>query len=289
MARLERERDHALSLQFGGAAGTLAALGGKAAAVARRLAEALCLPLPPSPWHTRRDGVAGLAAAIGVLVGSLGKMARDLSLMSQAELGEAREPSGQGRGGSSTMPHKRNPVAAMTALAAATRTPGLVATILSAMVQEHERALGGWQAEAPTFQALCEAAHGATLSLAEAIEGLEVDPQAMRRNLDRLQGLVLAERLMLALAPKMGRNEAHLAVEELSRRAVVEGRELQDLALADERVSGGLGRHEVALLFDPSGYLGSVDEFIDNALAIHEKAQEARSRRASTGEPKIGS
>jgi 3-carboxy-cis,cis-muconate cycloisomerase len=277
MARLERERDQALTLQFGGAAGTLAALGDKGSAVARHLAALLSLPLPPSPWHTRRDGVAGLAAAIGIVTGSLGKMARDLALMAQAELGEAREPAGEGRGGSSTMPHKRNPVAALAALTAATRAPALVSTILAAMVQEHERALGGWQAEATTFSALCEAAHGATCAMLEAMEGLEVDARAMRRNLDQLQGLILAERVMLALAPKMGRNEAHQAVEELSRRAVAQGRQLRDLAVSDPRIGAHLGTEEIDSLFDPSGYLGCTDEFIDAALAAHEKAQLARS------------
>src|SRR5580700_2508732 len=170
IARLERERDEALALQFGGAAGTLAALGKKGPAVARRLGAILALAVPPMPWHTRRDGVAGLAAALGIITGSLGKIARDLSLLSQAELGEIAEPVGQGRGGSSTMPHKRNPVASMVALAAAARAPGLVATMLAAMVQEQERALGGWQAEALTLSALCEAAHGATLAMVEAFE-----------------------------------------------------------------------------------------------------------------------
>jgi 3-carboxy-cis,cis-muconate cycloisomerase len=276
MARLERERDQALTLQFGGAAGTLSALGDKGVAVARRLAARLDLPLPSMPWHTRRDGIAGLAAAIGILVGSLGKIARDISLLSQAEIGEAAEPTGEGRGGSSTLPHKRNPIASMVTLAAATRAPGLVATILSAMVQEQERALGGWQAEAPTLSALCEAAHGATHAMVEAIEGLKIDPEAMRRNLERLNGLVLAEPLMLALAPKMGRNEAHRTVEELSRRAVAGNQHLRDLALADPRIKAHLGQAEIALLFDPAGYLGATNEFIDNALAAHGQAREIR-------------
>ncbi|MFI5014549.1 MAG: lyase family protein [Hyphomicrobiales bacterium] len=276
LARLERERDHALTLQFGGAAGTLSALGGRGMAVARRLAALLDLPLPPMPWHTRRDGVAGLAAAIGILIGSLGKIARDLSLLSQAELGEVAEPSGQGRGGSSTLPHKRNPIASMVTLAAATRAPGLVATILSAMVQEQERALGGWQAEAPTLSALFEAAHGATLAMVEAIEGLQVDPAAMAANLERLNGLVLAERLMLTLAPAMGRNEAHHLVEALSRQAAAENRHLRDLAMHDPRIAARLEPMEIARLFDPSGYLGAVDEFIDAALAVHRAADTIR-------------
>ncbi|SDR13888.1 3-carboxy-cis,cis-muconate cycloisomerase [Rhizobiales bacterium GAS113] len=272
-ARLEREAAQALMLQFGGAAGTLSALADKGVAVALRLAALLGLPLPPMPWHTRRDGIAGLACAVGILTGALGKIARDLSLLSQAELGEAAEPSGPGRGGSSTLPHKRNPIAAMVALAAANRAPGLVATLLSAMPQELERALGGWQSEAPTLASLFELAHGALLAMVEAIEGLKVDPLAMRRNLDRLNGLVLAERLMLALAPLMGRNEAYHAVEELSRRAVAENRQLRDLALADARVTAHLAPDAIAHLFDPSTYLGAAQDFIDAALAAHRKAE----------------
>jgi 3-carboxy-cis,cis-muconate cycloisomerase len=228
------------------------------------------------PWHTRRGGVAGLAAAIGIVTGSLGKIARDISLLSQAELGEAAEPAGQGRGGSSTLPHKHNPVASLVALAAATRAPGLVSSMLAAMVQEQERALGAWQAEAPTLSALCEAAHGATLAMVEAVEGLMVDPAAMRRNLERLNGLVLAERLMLALAPKMGRAEAHRVAEGLSRAAVASKLQLRDLALADAVTSKHLAPEEIARIFDPAGYVGAASELIDNALAAHHLARERR-------------
>jgi 3-carboxy-cis,cis-muconate cycloisomerase len=269
LTRLRRERDHALVLQFGGAAGTLSALGDKGTEVARRLAALLELGQAPMPWHTRRDALAGFGCAVGILVGSLGKIARDLSLLSQAELGEVAEPSAPGRGGSSTLPHKRNPIASMVTLAAATRAPGLVATILSAMVQEQERALGGWQAEAPTFAALFEAAHGAVIAMAEAIGSLEVDPAAMRRNLERLNGLVLAERLMLTLAPKLGRNEAHHAVEKLSRQAVAENRQLRDLACADPLIKRELAPELIAQIFDPSGYLGASEAFIATALAMH--------------------
>ena len=169
------------------------------------------------------------------------------------------------------MPHKQNPIGSMVALAAATRAPGLVATLLSAMVQEHERALGGWQAEAPTLAALFEAAHGAACAMAETIGGLKVDAGAMRRNLERLNGLVLAERLMLALAPKLGRNEAHHAVENLSRRAVAENRQLRDLALAEKSITAELSPALITQIFDPSTYTGASGAFIDNALAIHRR------------------
>ena len=271
LSRLSREGEHALALQLGGAAGTLSALGDKGIEVTRRLAALLGLSVAPMPWHTRRDAIAGLGSALGILTATLGKMARDLSLLSQAEIAEAAEPAGHGRGGSSTMPHKQNPIGSMVALAAATRTPGLVATLLSAMVQEHERALGGWQAEAPTIAALFEAAHGAASAMAEAIEGLRVDGSAMRHNLDRLNGLVLAERLMLALAPELGRNEAHRVVENLSRRAVAENRQLRDLALTEKAVAKELSSERIAEIFNPLTYLGASDAFIDNALAIRRR------------------
>ena len=275
-ARLEREAELALKLQFGGAAGTLSALGDRGIAVAQRLAARLELPVPPLPWHTRRDGIAGLACAAGILTGTLGKMARDLSLLSQAELGEVAEPSVPGRGGSSTLPHKRNPIGAMVALAASNRTPGLVTTLLQAMPQELDRALGGWQAEAPTLAALFEVMHGALLAMVEAMAGLVVDPTAMRRNLERLNGLVLAERLMLALAPRIGRNEAHHLVEELSARSAAENRHLRELALADPRVTAHLAPDAIEHLFDPSTYLGATQDFIDAALASERQSETAK-------------
>lgn len=181
--RLAREADHALMLQFGGAAGTLAGLDGKALAVAARLSKALDLPLPPMPWHARREGVAALGAALAILIGSVAKIARDVSLLAQAEVGEAREPLAPGRGGSSIMAHKRNPTGCQVALSAALRAPGLAATLMAGLPQEHERGLGGWQAEAPVLADLFGLAHGAVAAMLPVIEGLDVDAAAMRANL----------------------------------------------------------------------------------------------------------
>src|SRR6059058_3078779 len=152
--RLQRLRSEGLALQFGGAAGTLAALGDKGLMVAEKLAQELKLPLPDAPWHTHRDRIAEAACVFAILAGTCGKIARDVSLMMQTDVAEAFEPSGEGRGGSSTMPHKRNPVAAATALAAATMAPGLAATIFAAQVGEHERSAGSWHAEWPTLPTL---------------------------------------------------------------------------------------------------------------------------------------
>src|SRR6266404_9730227 len=154
--RLQRLRNEGPALQFGGAAGTLAALGDKGMVVAEKLAQELKLPLPDAPWHTHRDRIAEAASVFAVLTGTCGKIARDVSLMMQTDVAEAFEPSGEGRGGSSAMPHKRNPVAAATALAAATMAPNLAATIFAAQVQDHERSAGPWQAESLTLPKGCK-------------------------------------------------------------------------------------------------------------------------------------
>lgn len=180
--RLTREVDPGATLQFGGAAGTRAGLNGKGAAIAAHLAAALGL-LPAAPWHARREGMAGIAAATGIAIGALGKMARDISLLAQNAIGEAREPAVAGRGGSSAMAHKRNPTGCQIALAAATRAPGLVATLLGASPAEAERGLGGWQAEGPVMADLFLLAAGAAHAMAAVAEGLEIDGEAIARNL----------------------------------------------------------------------------------------------------------
>ncbi|MDP1968973.1 MAG: lyase family protein, partial [Burkholderiaceae bacterium] len=175
-----------LAVQLGGAAGTQAQLRGQGPDLVRRMAQELGLGTPAVPWHTQRDAWVALACEIGVLVGSLGKIARDLSLLGQYEVGEVTEPTEPGRGGSSAMPHKRNPVACMVALAAAQRAPHRVAAMLGAMPQEHERGLGGWQAELAEWSGLLMSAHGSACAMAQALPGLQVDVQRMRANLDRL-------------------------------------------------------------------------------------------------------
>lgn len=187
LRRLRSEADAALVLQFGGAAGTLDGLDGKAIAVAERLAKALDLAVPVAPWHARRDGVAALASALAILTGALGKMAGDIALLAQAEVGEAFEPQVQGRGGSSAMAHKRNPTGCQIALSAALRAPHLAATILAALPQEHERGLGGWQAEAPVLAELFCIAHGALAAMTDVARGLEVRRDRMAANLAAAQ------------------------------------------------------------------------------------------------------
>jgi 3-carboxy-cis,cis-muconate cycloisomerase len=181
--RFSRESRAALQLQLGGGAGTLAGLGGKGLAIAARVANELGLTCPPIPWHARRDAVAGLGAALAIVAGAVGKIARDVALLSQSEIGEAVEPRIEGRGGSSAMAHKRNPTGCQIALSAALRCPPLASTLMVAMPQEHERGLGGWQAEAPVLAQLFELTHGALVAMAPVIGSLEVDTQAMAHNL----------------------------------------------------------------------------------------------------------
>lgn len=212
--RVSSRFDEALCLQFGGASGTLAALENRGLAVSEALASELGLRLPDAPWHAYRDRLAALMAALSIYTSSLGKVALDVALLMQFEVGEAAEPGGHGRGGSSTMPHKRNPTACMLALASAKRVPGLLADFVAGMVQEHERAVGGWQGEWPLVYGIVQSAGVALESMAEVTEGLAVDPARMRANIDSTAGAIFAERAVVMLAPELGREAARRRVEE---------------------------------------------------------------------------
>jgi 3-carboxy-cis,cis-muconate cycloisomerase len=265
--RLKRLRGETLALQFGGAAGTLAALGDKGLAVADALSRELKLPLPEAPWHTHRDRIAEAASVLAILSGTCGKIARDVSLMMQTDVGEAFEPSGAGRGGSSTMPHKRNPVAAATALGAATMAPNLAATIFAAQVQDHERSAGPWHAEWPTLPALLLVTSGALAAIVDLAEGLEVDAKRMRANLDTTHGLIMAEAVTFALAETIGKSEAHHLVEAASKTAVAEKKHLRDVLSGDAKVTAKLSASKIAGLFEPMAYQGSAQALIDRLLA----------------------
>ena len=265
--RLKRLRAEALALQFGGAAGTLAALGDKGLIVAEKLAAELELPLPEAPWHTHRDRVAEAASVFAILAGSCGKIARDVSLMMQTDVAEAFEPSGEGRGGSSTMPHKRNPVACASALAAATMAPNLAATIFAAQVQDHERSAGPWHAEWPTLPTLQLVTSGALAAIVDIAEGLQVDVARMRANLDATQGLIMAEAVTMALAEKIGKSDAHHLIETASRKAVSEKLHLRDLLTKDAKITAHLSPEKIAKLFEPMAYQGVSQALIDRLLA----------------------
>src|SRR6267154_1655400 len=255
--RLQRLRGETLALQFGGAAGTLAALGDKGLRVAERLAQELKLPLPAAPWHTHRDRIAEAASVFAILAGTCGKIARDIQLMMQTDVAEAFEPAGEGRGGSSTMPHKRNLVAAATGLAAATMAPNLAATIFAAQVGEHERSAGPWHAEWPTLPALMLVTSGGLAAIVDIAEGMEVDVARMRVNLDATRGLIMAEAVAMALAEKIGKSEAHHLVEAASRKAVADKKHLRDVLTADAKVTAHLEAGTLAKLLDPMAYQGA--------------------------------
>lgn len=251
----------ALMIQFGGAVGTLAVLGEKGPAVAQELASELGLGRPDAPWHAHRDRLAALMCACGVLTGSLGKIARDVSLLMQSEVGEAGEPVSEGRGGSSTMPHKRNPIGCTVTIAAATRVPGLVASYLTAMVQEHERSAGGSQSEWPTVAAVIQATGIAAASIAEIVEGLTVDVTRMRQNLDGTRGIIFAEKAMTLLAAKLGREKAQQLLETAVRKAFEENRTFIDVLGDVPEIAEAFDKAELQRLTIAEDYLGSAEFF----------------------------
>jgi 3-carboxy-cis,cis-muconate cycloisomerase len=248
--RLETAFDETMIVELGGASGTLAALGEHGIAVRAALAEELQLSNADAPWHTHRDRLAAVICACGIYTGSLAKMARDVSLLMQSEVAEVAEPGGDGRGGSSTMPHKRNPTGCSLALAAANRVPGLVASFLFGIAQEHERGAGGWQAEWATIARVIEDTGLALASMREVAEGLSVDALRMRANIDATGGLIFTERAMMLLGAKMGRDAAHKLLEEATR----------DAKLADV-LAGYLTPEEIRELNKPESYLGSAETF----------------------------
>ncbi|OWV11148.1 3-carboxy-cis,cis-muconate cycloisomerase [Micromonospora wenchangensis] len=247
--------------QLGGAVGTLAALGPAGPDVAARFAAHLGLPASALPWHTRRQPRLDLAAALGGLLVATGKIALDVGLLAQTEVGEVAE-GGAGRGSSSAMPHKRNPVDAILVGAAARRGPGLVATLFAAAVQEHERAAGGWHAEWEPLRDLLHLAGGASARCARLLAGLRVDPARMRANLDATGGRVLAEAVAARLAPAVGRDVAH---DLVARAAAAPA--FRAALLADPEIRAHLSGTEVDEALDPDRWLGSAGRFVDAALA----------------------
>jgi 3-carboxy-cis,cis-muconate cycloisomerase len=227
--------------------------------------------LPDAPWHTHRDRIAEAASVFAILAGTCGKIARDVSLMMQTDVGEAFEPSAEGRGGSSTMPHKRNPVAAASALAAATMAPNLAATIFAAQVQDHERSAGPWHAEWPTLPTLMLVTSGALAAIVDIAEGLEVDAARMRANLDTTNGLIMAEAVTMRLAEKIGKSDAHHLVEAASKKAVKDKKHLRDVLTSDSKVTAQLDADSIAKLFEPMAYQGAAQALIDRLLASIDK------------------
>jgi 3-carboxy-cis,cis-muconate cycloisomerase len=272
-------RDERLAVQFGGAAGTLASLGSDGPRVAALLAGELGLTVPVLPWHTDRLRIIDVATALARVTAVLGKIARDVTLLAQSEVGEVREggPAGSGpvrRGGSSAMPHKNNPVAAIAILGCVRQVPGLVATLFSAAEQEHQRAAGAWHAEWEPFSALLRLTGSAASWAAELLGGLVVDGQRMAANLAATEGLPLAEHVTGLLASALGPAIAHDLVAMASERALSAGLPLRDVLLgvpelADQLAAAGVTAEQVEAALDPAGYLGAASVFIDAALAAH--------------------
>lgn len=262
-ARLDRVVDSAMVLQLGGASGTLAALGGHGPAIADAMAKQLGLRVPSMPWHTQRDRIVDVASALGIACGGLGKIGRDLTLLAQSEVAEAADAGG---GGSSSMPHKQNPVRAVTAIAAAVRAPGLVATMLSAMPQEHERAAGGWQAEWPALSDLIAVTQQSADAIAGALGDLRVDAAAMREHLAIRGGVAMAEALSAALAAYVSRTDAMALVETLVRSAERDRRSLMEVASAHPDVTRWLSPADVERSLNPENFLGSAQVFVERVL-----------------------
>lgn len=267
--RLQELKPRVLVLQFGGASGTLAALGDQALPTAEALAEELQLSLPEQPWHTQRDRIVEFGAVLGLIAGSLGKFGRDISLLMQTEAAEVFEPAAPGKGGSSTMPHKRNPVGAAVLIGAATRVPGLVSTLFSAMPQEHERSLGLWHAEWETLPEICCLVSGSLQQARLLADGLEVDAARMSRNLELTQGLVLAEAVSIVLAQRVGRDTAHHLLEQCCKRAVAEQRHLRAVLGDEPQVTAELSDAELDDLLNPAHYLGQAHVWVERAVAEH--------------------
>jgi 3-carboxy-cis,cis-muconate cycloisomerase len=267
--RFNEMQNRCFVLQFGGAVGTLAALGSQGEVVAKHLSEHLKLSLPQIPWHAHRDRLSEIATTLGLLTVTLGKIARDISLHMQTEIDEIREPAEAGRGGSSTMPHKRNPVACATILAAAIRVPGLVTTMLSTMLQEDERGLGGWHAEWETLPEIVCLTAGAMHQLANVVPRLEIDVGRMRENLQLTKGLIFAEAISSALGEKINHSQAREWIEAACERAIKEKRHLRDVINDDQKLVKHFSADQLDKLFDARNYTGTASEFIDRVIENH--------------------
>jgi 3-carboxy-cis,cis-muconate cycloisomerase len=267
--RLHEQRNQTLAVQLGGAAGTLAAFGDKGLQVLQLLAEELLLPVPDLPWHTERDRIAEIATALGIVAGVMAKIAEDVVLLAQTEVGEVSEGAAPGKGGSSAMPQKHNPVDATAAIASARLAIGVVPVILAAMAQEHERAVGGWQAEWVAIPDLFRFTASAVERVRLAVDGLQVFPARMQANLNATGGLIMAESLSMALAPHMGKPEAQHIVQATCEQAIKSGIDLRQAALENAHVCAVLSPQEIDRALDPAAYLGSTDAFINRTLEAY--------------------
>ena len=266
-------------MQLGGAAGTLASLGPGGDRVVGLLAKRLDLDEPTLPWHTARLRIGDLGSSLALAAGVAEKIGLDIALLSQSEVGEVAEAGGGGRGGSSALPHKRNPVGAVLAIACARRVRGAAGVLLEAIGQEHERAAGAWQSEWEPLREALALTGGAVAAIGEALEGLEVRPERMRANLEATGGLLMAESVVTTLGDRVGRGRARELVDAAVERAIAEGTALRDQLIGDEAVREELSEEEIDRALDPAGYLGSASTFVDRALARHRGYREEQRER----------
>ena len=264
LERIQAMKSRVLTAQLGGAVGSLASLQDQGSLVVSAFAKQLNLTVPTSTWHGERDRIVEIASVLGIMVGNTGKMARDWSLMMQTEIAELFEPTAKGRGGSSTMPHKRNPVAA--SVLAANRVPALMSSIYQSMVQEHERSLGAWHAEWLAIPEIFQLCAGALSRTGEVLQGFEVNAEHMQQNLECTNGLIMAEAVMMALAPKIGRLNAHHLVEAACKTAVAQNQHLFDVVSQLDEVKGQFSQEEIRNIFKPENYLGNIQQQIDAVL-----------------------
>jgi 3-carboxy-cis,cis-muconate cycloisomerase len=269
--RLSELRGRVLVGEFGGAAGTLSSLGGRGLEVQAELMKELDLGQPAIAWHTMRDTIAEVGCFLGLVTGTCGKIAFDIKLMMQTEVEELYEPFHEGRGSSSTMPQKRNPISSVyiTALTAVVRQQ--VAALLDAMVEDHERATGPWEIEWIVLPEIFCLSAGALTQTLFVLTGLQVDERKMRANLDLTKGLIMSEAVMMGLAPHLGRQYAHDLVYDICREVVATGRPLVDLLADNAEIAKHLDRAALARLCDPANYLGEAGAMVDRVLALRGK------------------
>jgi len=269
--RLKELRPRTLVAEFGGAAGTLSSLGKDGLKVQAGLCKELKLGQPDISWHTVRDRIAEVGCFLGLVTGTCGKIAFDVKLLMQTEVEEVYEPFHEGRGSSSTMPQKRNPISSVYITAQTAMVKQLVAALLEAMVEDHERATGPWEIEWIALPEIFMLSAGALAQTRFLVEGLQVNEKKMRENLDITNGLIMSEAVMMGLGPTLGRNKAHDLVYDVCRLVVKTGRPLIDLLVEDKEISKHATRKQLEKMADPANYLGVAGEMVDRVLKMRKK------------------
>ena len=273
--RLKELKPRVLVGEFGGAAGTLSSLGKDGLKVQAELMKELKLGQPDISWHTVRDRIAEVGCFLGLVTGTCGKIAFDVKLLMQTEVEEVYEPFHAGRGSSSTMPQKRNPISSVYITAQTAMVKQLVAALLEAQVEDHERATGPWEIEWIALPEIFMLSAGALAQTRFLVEGLQVNEKKMRENLDITKGLIMSEAVMMGLGAEMGRNKAHDVVYDICREVVKTGRPLIDLLAEDKEIRKHADRKKLEKMVDPANYLGVAGEMVDRVLKMRKNDDDA--------------